>query len=136
MLKMYTVVELRSILGANVGMHCAFLGGSKAMCDPPPTGTDTDICIHVVDMDYAVEQLLDAGWELPDCNRCGYAGEYSSFRTLRKGEYNVLLFVEAYEFGAVWAATCVGKHLNIQCKDKRYKLFEVARAPWRGTSDA
>ena len=134
MLDMYTVVDLDKILGLRVpDMRCAFKGGSRAMVDPPPLDTDLDICIHVSNLTETVDYLVEAGWDLPYTDDT-YAGEYGDFRTLRKGEINLLLFENPYEFGAVWAATCLGKHLNMQCKKQRYKMFEVARSPWRGTA--
>ena len=131
MLDMYTVVDLDKILGLRVpNMRCAFKGGSRAMVDPPPLDTDLDICVHVTHVTDTVDYFVEAGWELPDTDE-NYEGEYGDFRTLRKGEINLLLFENAYEFGAVWAATCLGKHLNMKSKEQRYKMFEVARAPWR-----
>ncbi len=113
-----------------LGFRLGFYGGSRATCSPPPEGTDNDIFLHVRDVDSACVVLIRSGWDLPD-EQCAYEGQYKDFATLRRGEDNILLFSNEYEFGAVWGATCLAKTINIQDKAERYALFEAARAPWR-----
>ena len=134
-LKMLTIHNVRVFMNhqhreKDFGFIAGFFGGSRATCSPPPTNTDNDMFIHVKDVESACSVLIDSGWNFSG-EDCAYEGEYSDFRTLRKGEDNILLFSDAYEFGAVWGATCVAKTMNLQHKDERYRLFEVVRAPWR-----
>jgi hypothetical protein len=125
---MLTVVDMENLIGMRIPhMVTAFIGGSRAMVDPPPTDTDLDVCVHVEDLLHTLNTLTNKGW-----SRCGdYVGIGSTFAAVRHGEVNLMLFEDAYEFGAVWGATCVGKQQNLQSKADRYKLFETAREPWR-----
>lgn len=128
---MLSIWVLRRILGVDdIGFLCGFYGGSRVICDPPPTDTDRDLCLHVTDVSNAVKLLEDAGWSRPD-DLEEYPDEYESFATLRKGDDNVMLFDNAYEFGAVWGATNAAQTMNLLEKSERYKLFEAARKAWR-----
>ncbi|ANS06217.1 hypothetical protein HOR19_gp24 [Phage MedPE-SWcel-C56] len=112
------------------GYVMGFFGGSRVICLPPPTDTDRDIVLRVLNVEPAAEYLLAKGWELPK-DREEYPGEYGSFVTMRKGEDNVMLFEDPREYGAVLAATCIAMQQNLMEKSQRYKLFEIARGYWR-----
>jgi hypothetical protein len=135
-LEMLFVSDVRPLLDHSesnlrgLGFRIGFYGGSRATCSPPPKGTDNDIFLHVRDVGTACTVLLRCGWDFP-LGPSDYNGEYKDFATMRRGEDNVLLFSDEYEFGAVWGATCLAKTMNIQDKAERYALFEAARAPWR-----
>ena len=134
-LRMLTIHNVRVFINhrhfeKEFGFITGFFGGSRATCSPPPANTDNDLFIHVKDVSNALTVLIRSGWKMPtDIDQ--YDGEYIDFATVRRGEYNILLFSNPYEFGAVWGATCVAKELNLKRKSDRYALFEAARGPWR-----
>lgn len=110
------------------GLKCGFIGGSRAIVIPPPTDTDLDMVFHVDNLQYAVEMLLVRGFSTTK-------GEYlddNTFTKMRRGELNLMLFEDAYEFGAVWGATSYAQSYNLRSKPVRYDLFERIRIPWRG----
>lgn len=109
-----------------------FMGGSRVICSPPPTDTDRDIVILVLDVETAVAKLEKNGWVTPELDpELEYEGEDSDFRTVRKGDDNVMVFSNPREYGAVLAATLIARSQNIMSKADRYALFETARSPWR-----
>lgn len=121
-----TKKQLREI-GVNTdSVFAAFMGGSKVICNPPPTDTDTDYCVLVRRIGDFVDENPD--WEFI---KEDYCGENSTFTTCRRGEYNLLVFSDATEYGACRGATAIAKKANIIDKSKRYRLFETARSPWR-----
>ena len=125
------VTQLHKIAGTKVPTFVkGFFGGSRVICNPPPTDTDCDIVLHVGSVSKACTALVEAGWKLPDDTE-KYVDEYEDFQTLRKGEYNIMLFETAEEYGAVLAATCIATHQNLLLKEQRYELFETARGWWR-----
>lgn len=128
--KMLTVGDLEALGCQTKEVICAFRGGSREIVDPAPTGTDLDVCIHVKNVENAIAELSTLGFDAPQYNE-KYRGEYLDFMTLRKGEVNLLLFGDAYEFGAVWGATSYAKSVNMKEKEDRYDLFERVRLPWR-----
>lgn len=105
----------------------AFYGGSRVICNPPPTDTDCDIVILVTSIT-SFESDLGLEWDTPVSD---YGGDGDTFKTFRKGEYNLMVFDDPTEFGAVLGATALAQHLNIQDKQKRYAFFEKVRSPWR-----
>ena len=106
----------------------AFYGGSRVICNPPPTDTDCDIVILATTL-HDFEESLGLEWDTP-C-QSDYDGDGDTFKTYRHGEYNLMVFDDPTEFGAVLGATALAKHLNIKEKEKRYALFEKIRSPWR-----
>jgi hypothetical protein len=126
------LLDFKDVVGANPG-DCTFVegfyGGSRAIVDPPPTDTDCDVVILVRNLG-AFQDYLPYDWTTPE--KAGkYLDESSTFITYRREEYNLMVFSDATEFGAVKAATAIAKHANIKDKAKRYRLFEIARSPWR-----
>lgn len=106
----------------------AFYGGSRVICTPPPEDTDCDIVILVSSIT-RFENDLSIGWDSPSSS--DYDGDGDTFKTYRNGEYNLMVFDDPTEFGAVMGATALARHLNIKDKAKRYALFEKVRSPWR-----
>lgn len=106
----------------------AFYGGSRVICNPPPTNTDCDIVLLVTSI-RSFEKDLHFEWATPASS--DYAGEGDTFRTYRRDEYNLMVFDDPTEYGAVLGATALAQHLNIQDKQTRYALFEKVRSPWR-----
>lgn len=127
--KMYNILDLEELIGLRpVGFRMAFRGGSREIVDPPVMDTDLDICILVQDVDNTVPSLERRGFTTAGSD---YDGEYGDFVTMRRGDFNLLLFSNSMEFGAVMAATRMAKYMNVQSKSERYRLFEVARSFWR-----
>lgn len=124
--------ELRSIVGAAASMYVmgSFYGGSRVIVDPHPTDTDCDIVLLVENL-WVFENKIAAEWRSPFEHKSDYDGDGDTFRTYRCGEYNLMVFEDPTEFGAVKGATALAKHMNIKEKSKRYKLFETIRSPWR-----
>lgn len=126
--------EFAEVVGGDADAHTfieGFYGGSRAIVSPPPEDTDCDIVLLVASIT-KFDAALELGWEPPVFdNPSTYDGDGTTFKTYRKGEYNLMVFDDPTEYGAVKAATCIAKHANIKDKAKRYKLFEVARSPWR-----
>ena len=121
------IQALRDIgVSTGVVLEC-FAGGSKVICNPPPTDTDTDYCVLVRSISEFVDDN-DSAWEF---GKSDYVGEGTTFTTCRRGDYNLLLFSDKAEYGACRGATALAKHLNIMDKAKRYALFEAVRSPWR-----
>lgn len=110
------------------GFQCGFVGGSRAIVDPPPEDTDLDLVFHVEDVMRAALFLESNGANITKGN---YLDETSDFMTLRKGIANIMLFQCPYEFGAVWGATSYAKSVNMKDKLDRYDFFERVRLPWR-----
>jgi len=122
--------DLRSILGIEPeGFIKGFYGGSRVIVDPPPTDTDNDLVLLVDSVECFHEALDQFSWDTP--HDMEYGGKRDTFATFRKGEYNLMVFEDATEFGAVLGATAVAKRINIKSKMERYALFETARSPWR-----
>lgn len=121
-----TKKQLREIGVCTDSVIEAFMGGSKVICDPPPADTDTDYCVLVRGIGDFVDE--NPNWEFI---KEDYLGENSTFTTCRRGEYNLLVFLIAAEYGACRGATAIAKKANIADKSKRYALFETARSPWR-----
>jgi hypothetical protein len=111
------------------GFEDGFYGGSRVICDPAPTDTDCDVCMLVRSAEYARDILVDAGWDTPDLEE--YDGDTDNFYTVRKGEFNILIFEDPVEYGAVLAATCIAMDQNLLVKADRYALFTVARSTFR-----
>lgn len=129
---MLTVVDLDKLsIPRRINTECAFRGGSREMVSPPPTDTDLDIVIHVRDVQNAVYILEGCGF---DATKGKYVDEHCNFTTLRKGELNVMLVGDPYEFGAMWGATSYAKSVNMKDKADRYDLFERVRLPWRNNN--
>ena len=106
----------------------AFYGGSRVICNQPPTDTDCDIVILVTSIQ-RFKWDLDFWWieaDTPD-----YDVDGDTFRTYRRGEHNIMVFDDPTEYGAILGATALAKHLNIKDKKQRYALFEKIRSPWR-----
>lgn len=110
------------------GFRCGFVGGSRAIVNPPPKDTDVDLVYHV---DNVMQAALFLERNGADITRGDYLGETSDFITLRKGIVNIMLFQCPYEFGAVWGATSYAKSVNMKDKLDRYDFFERVRLPWR-----
>lgn len=116
-------------VGVNTdGVRDAFFGGSRVICNPAPEDTDCDIVILVKNISH-FEHGQTLEWESPSSS--DYEGDQDTFKTFRNGEYNLMVFDDPTEYGAVKGATALAQHLNIQDKAKRYALFEKMRSPWR-----
>lgn len=119
--------------------------GSRVTCDPAPTDTDADYLVLVMPFDHLpLEQGLPAmdqrvfemhnaltgdGWELggsrPDNDSHGALTELGSFNSYTKGEINLIITADHAFHRAFLAATVVAKHLNLQDKADRIKLFQA-----------
>ena len=125
------ITDLEDLCGTrDLGFQQGFFGGSRVICDPPPTDTDRDFVLLVNDVATAACRLYRHGWQDP-AGMSEYRGEHGDFVTVRRGEDNAMLFGNPVEFGAVLAATCIATQKNIMQKSERYALFETARATWR-----
>lgn len=109
----------------------SFYGGSRVICKPAPTDTDCDIVLFTSNLDEFAERLTE-DWEAPVTVEENYVGEHdATFRTFRSGEYNLMVFSNPQEFGAVKGTTALAKACNVLNKATRYSMFEAARSPWR-----
>ena len=106
------------------GVYEAFLSGSRAICVPPPTGTDIDIAV-------LAQRVYDPRAPWGEWEPCGdYDGNDrdDDFGAFRKGVFNVLVFTNKREFAAMRWCTSLAARLNMQCKEDRYELFSVVRS--------
>lgn len=98
--------------------------GSRVICNPPPTDTDEDWVVLVLDLE-AFRVMAEAdGWELT--TDLDYQGDQPGhFNTYRKGHYNLVVTESAEEYRRWRLATAVAQRLNLMAKEDRIMLFQA-----------
>lgn len=104
--------------------------GSREICNPPPMDTDDDWLVLIAPEDkdhfldwyvHGVGGMIDL-WEVGGSEPLG--GE-SEFKSLKKGEFNIIMTTDPSYFKYFEAATTVAKKLNLLDKQDRIMLFEA-----------
>lgn len=108
--------------------------GSRWTCDPAPTDTDEDTLVllnkSTVEgqsgtLDFAKYLLVKAGWECSAEYEQERWGE-APFLTARKGDQNLILYVDPVGYGRFIGAACCCKALNLTQKPDRVVLHRAA----------
>lgn len=99
--------------------------GSRVICTPPPTDTDEDwICFHPQHSKAMV--ALESNGFRSEGNPQFYTGnDRGSFRSLRKGEVNLILTDEREFYDLFVSATELARRFNLTRKSDRIALFQV-----------
>ena len=109
-----------------------FPTGSNYMCDPPVTSTDIDYAILVNDtiLDCGFVQYLgNLGFSIDgnDSNKKDDGNNYpdSNFISMRRDNYNFIMFCNKNHYERFHLATEKCKELNLLLKGNRVALFEM-----------
>lgn len=116
--------ELRTSLEAvSRSIHAV---GSRATCNPAPTGTDEDWLVYAPGkmMEKAIGFLSSDGWKLDNPNE-HYRPEQGAFNSWRKGEINLIVTGDHGFRRRFLAASEVAKQLNLMEKAQRVLLFQA-----------
>ena len=99
--------------------------GSRAICTPPPMDTDEDwICFHP-NQSKAIAALEYGGFR-SEGNPQFYTGnDRGSFRSLRRGEINLILTDQLEFYDLFVSATELARRFNLTRKSDRIALFQV-----------
>lgn len=108
--------------------------GSREICNPPPMDTDDDWLVLIAPEDkedflsfFEIGTISEgdriqgpSGWEIGGSEP---PGEESEFKSLKKGEFNIIMTTDPSYFKYFEAATTVAKKLNLLDKRDRIMLF-------------
>lgn len=118
--------------------------GSRVTCNPPPTDTDADYLVYVMEepvslvpsedewtclregiRDKVCSTLMVAGWEFGGSEDPQWP--IGSFDTFRKGIFNLIVAYDAGFHHRFLVATALAKRLNVMDKSDRIALFRAVR---------
>lgn len=100
-------------------------GGSREICNPPPTNTDADYHVLVRDMRRLETLLFNEGWEVGGSTWPGHGNWFFAYR---KGPYNLIVTDKPEFYDTMVRSTAIAKRLNLLNKDDRIALFQAMRA--------
>jgi hypothetical protein len=102
--------------------------GSRRTCVPPPTDTDDDYLVLVLDHTSYRVLVLNDGFEIGGSvfldarSRLSGADRFSSYI---RNEVNLIVTMDAVFFEKFMAATYVAKRFNLLNKEDRIALFQA-----------
>lgn len=102
--------------------------GSRVTCDPPPLDTDEDYLVLIKWDSWGPfrDEMKALGW---GCGEGGEGEEYIEdeieFRSLRKGELNLIVTESGDFFDRFMKATRIARRLNLLEKGDRISLFQA-----------
>lgn len=99
--------------------------GSRVICDPPPTDTDEDWVCFQPQYDAAIAALEEDGFKSEGSPKFYTGNNRGSFRSLRKGNVNLILTDQREFFDLFVSATELAKRFNLREKADRIALFQV-----------
>ena len=98
--------------------------GSRVTCDPPPSDTDEDFLVF--DQDGSAIEHLEAHGFQSEGNPEFYTGnDNGEFRSLRRGDTNVIVTPDREFFERFRTATELAKRFNLLEKSDRIALFQA-----------
>jgi hypothetical protein len=108
--------ELEPIFGSYPDISYAEFG-SSATVQPTPKNSDVDIAVFGIQ-----PSELSKEWE-EDCK--GY--DTSQFISMRKGDINLVVFLDKEDFLSSISAAALCKRLNLKSREDRIAVFDVVR---------
>lgn len=107
-----------------------FRGGSREICDPPPTDTDEDFFVmsRFATQD---EHLRTLGFTKSGDEEYPDMGD-TYFNAYRKGDINVIILRDYKKFSAIKLATKICKGLNLTNKNDRIFVHEQTMEGYDG----
>lgn len=99
-------------------------GGSREICNPPPTTTDADYHVLTRSLGETVTSLLRDGWTLGGSDMADAERWFASFT---KDGYNLIVTERRPFYDALVRATAIAKRLNVLNKEDRIALFKAMR---------
>jgi hypothetical protein len=108
------------------GVALAFHGGSRVMCNPPPSDTDDDYIVLVHSGSWAVliDELKRDGWILGGSDFLHTAGD-SMFQSYTKGDVNLILTGDTSWYQKMLLATKTCMAINLLDKRERIIVFQA-----------
>lgn len=107
-----------------------FRGGSREICDPPPTDTDEDYFVLCMSGGLTLRRHLHRhGFHLSD------SGDYDNvpeFEAYRYKHYNVIVVRTLTHFESIQEATKLCKELNLQGKSQRIIVHAFMKELFEG----
>jgi len=94
--------------------------GSRITCDPPPTDTDEDWLLRVIDLESFCKLAVDSGWGLGTSLK-----NNPEFASLKLEDVNLICTQQLEFWDKFRAASSVAKRLNLLNKDDRIALFRA-----------
>lgn len=120
-----TVLSRLQYLQCVVGM-C----GSRVTCQPPPTNTDTDYLVEIIDKPRQMQAITDVvealcsfgfDWEGSEHYQCAA----STFMSWRRGKINLIVTADGVFAEKHRLATRLCTRLNLMNKQDRIALFQA-----------
>lgn len=99
--------------------------GSRVICDPAPTDTDEDWICLAIDYDRAIVGLEANGFKSEGKPEFYTGNNRGNFRSLRRGEINLILTDQIDFFNLFVSATELARRFNLVKKADRIALFQV-----------
>ncbi len=115
-------------------IQAAWPTGSRYICVPAPTDTDTDYVVLVANLQTAIAELKKVGWSIGGEDNESYTNqlidddELSWFSAKKRidGELvNYIVMTDVERFNKWVTATELCKKLNLLKKDQRIAVFQV-----------
>lgn len=96
--------------------------GSRYICNPAPTDTDEDyVALAAVGNDKLIRDMINAGFDM-NTDPQKYE-DLPQFLAFRKGEFNIIVTLDAEFYGLFVKATEQAKAKNLMEKADRIALF-------------
>jgi hypothetical protein len=101
--------------------------GSRVICNPPPLNTDEDWVVLVLSTKDYERQMIRYGFKVDGSKveDAFHEKRIDGFRSLKKGDLNIIITKSRDFYSRFVAATRVAKRLNLTKKSDRVALFQA-----------